>query len=110
MPLLVLLRSSPGATQVYVCLTYQSPAHHHSLQANSRSCQDFIEAADSLGFTRRFIIVRHVLPNALSPLLAHAALRFGHKLITVGALSFLGLGVQPPASDWGRCWPTVSRT
>ncbi|WP_418606848.1 ABC transporter permease [Georgenia sp. SUBG003] len=69
-----------------------------ALEINSR---DFIEAADSLGFTRRFIIVRHVLPNALSPLLAHAALRFGHKLITVGALSFLGLGVQPPASDWG---------
>jgi peptide/nickel transport system permease protein len=33
--------------------------------------------------------------------MAHASLRFGHKLITVGALSFLGLGVQPPASDWG---------
>ncbi len=69
-----------------------------ALEINSR---DFIEAAESLGFSRTFIIVRHILPNALSPMLAHAALRFGHKLITVGALSFLGLGVQPPASDWG---------
>jgi peptide/nickel transport system permease protein len=69
-----------------------------ALEINSR---DFIEAAEAMGFSRTFIIVRHVLPNALSPLLAHAALRFGHKLITVGALSFLGLGVQPPASDWG---------
>lgn len=69
-----------------------------ALEINSR---DFIEAAEALGFSRTFIVVRHILPNALSPLLAHAALRFGHKLITVGALSFLGLGVQPPASDWG---------
>jgi len=63
--------------------------------------QDFIEAALALGCSTWFIIRRHVLPNALPPLLAHAALRFGHKLITVGALSYLGLGVQPPSSDWG---------
>lgn len=65
------------------------------------SSRDFIEAAESLGFSRRFIVLRHVLPNASGPLLAHASLRFGHMLITVGALSFLGLGVQPPAADWG---------
>jgi len=65
------------------------------------SSRDFIEAADALGFSRRFIMFRHILPNALSPIMAHASLRFGHKLITVGALSFLGLGVQPPAADWG---------
>jgi peptide/nickel transport system permease protein len=69
-----------------------------ALEINSR---DFIEAAESLGFSRSFIVLRHLLPNAMSPLLAHASLRFGHKLITVGALSFLGLGVQPPAADWG---------
>jgi peptide/nickel transport system permease protein len=69
-----------------------------ALEINSR---DFIEAAESLGFSRSFIVLRHLLPNASSPLLAHASLRFGHKLITVGALSFLGLGVQPPDADWG---------
>ena len=63
--------------------------------------REFIEAARALGFSKAFIMFRHVLPNALAPLLAHAALRFGHKLITVGALSYLGLGVQPPDSDWG---------
>ena len=63
--------------------------------------KDFIEAARALGCSPSFIVVRHVLPNAMSPLLAHAALRFGHKLITVGALSFLSLGVQPPDADWG---------
>jgi ABC-type dipeptide/oligopeptide/nickel transport system permease subunit len=42
-----------------------------------------------------------VIPNALPPVTAMSFLRFGHKLITVGALSYLGLGVQPPDSDWG---------
>jgi peptide/nickel transport system permease protein len=65
------------------------------------SSRDFVEAAEALGFSRSFIIFRHILPNSLGPVLAHAALRFGHKLITVGALSYLGLGVQPPDSDWG---------
>ncbi|MFC0452399.1 ABC transporter permease [Rhodococcus jostii] len=69
-----------------------------TLEIDSR---DFIEAARALGCSSTFIVFRHILPNALSPLTAHAALRFGHKLITVGALSFLGLGVQPPDADWG---------
>ena len=69
-----------------------------ALEVDARS---FIEAARALGCSRRFIVMRHLLPNSLSPLMAHGALRFGHKLITVGALSFLGLGVQPPDADWG---------
>lgn len=69
-----------------------------TLEINSR---EYIEAAESLGCSRTFIIFRHVIPNALRPMTALGFLRFGHKLITVGALSFLGLGVQPPASDWG---------
>lgn len=67
----------------------------------------FIEAARALGCSRRFIVLRHLLPNSLNPLMAHAALRFGHKLITVGALSYLGLGVQPPAADWGSMLATA---
>jgi peptide/nickel transport system permease protein len=69
-----------------------------ALEVDSRT---FVEAARALGCSRRFVIMRHLLPNSMSPLMAHAALRFGHKLIAVGALSFLGLGVQPPDADWG---------
>jgi len=63
--------------------------------------KDFVEAAEILGSPKAYIIFRHVMPNALRPVLAMTFLRFGHKLITVGALSYLGLGVQPPDSDWG---------
>jgi ABC-type dipeptide/oligopeptide/nickel transport system permease subunit len=65
------------------------------------NAKDFVEAADILGSPKAYIVFRHVMPNALAPVLAMAFLRFGHKLITVGGLSYLGLGVQPPDSDWG---------
>jgi peptide/nickel transport system permease protein len=69
-----------------------------TLEINTK---DFIEAAEALGCSRTFIIFRHVLPNVIGPVLAQGFLRFGHMLITVGGLSYLGLGVQPPQSDWG---------
>ena len=69
-----------------------------TLEINTRG---YIEAAEALGCSRAFIIFRHVLPNAIGPVLAQGFLRFGHELITVGGLSYLGLGVQPPESDWG---------
>lgn len=69
-----------------------------TLEINTK---DYIEAAEALGCSRAFIIFRHVLPNAIGPVLAQGFLRFGHQLITVGGLSYIGLGVQPPQSDWG---------
>jgi len=69
-----------------------------TLEINTRG---YIEAAEALGCSRTFIIVRHVLPNAIGPVLAQGFLRYGHQLITVGGLSYLGLGVQRPESDWG---------
>lgn len=64
------------------------------------NAKPYIRAAEILGCSRRFIILRHIVPNAIRPLAAMAFLRFGHKLITVGGLSFIRLGVQPPHADW----------
>lgn len=69
-----------------------------TMEINSR---DYIRAAEVLGMKRSFVIFRHIIPNAVRPISAVSFLRFGHKLIVVGALSFLGLGVQPPDADWG---------
>lgn len=63
--------------------------------------KDFVVAAEALGCSKWFIIRRHIVPNTLGPILAMAFLRYGHNLIVIGGLSFIGLGVQPPASDWG---------
>jgi peptide/nickel transport system permease protein len=65
------------------------------------SARGFVEAARVVGCSPSFIIFRHVLPHLAAPMLGQATLRFGQLLISVGALSYLGLGVQPPQSDWG---------
>jgi peptide/nickel transport system permease protein len=62
---------------------------------------DFVEAAKLRGEGTRWIIFRGILPNALSPLVAELGLRFIFAVLFLSALSFLGLGVQPPAADWG---------
>ncbi|MEJ6707307.1 MAG: ABC transporter permease [Amylibacter sp.] len=62
---------------------------------------DYVEAAKLRGEGRAWIIFREILPNALSPLVAEMGLRFIFMILFVSTLSFLGLGVQPPAADWG---------
>jgi peptide/nickel transport system permease protein len=63
--------------------------------------QDFVEAARLRGEGRIWIIFREVLPNTLTPLFAEFGLRFAFAILFLSSLSFLGLGVQPPAADWG---------
>ncbi|TRW99478.1 ABC transporter permease [Paracoccus sp. M683] len=62
---------------------------------------DYVEAARLRGEGRMWIVFREILPNALSPLVAEMGLRFIFIVLFVSTLSFLGLGVQPPAADWG---------
>lgn len=62
---------------------------------------DFVEAAKLRGEGRMWIIFREILPNALSPLVSELGLRFIYAVLFLSALSFLGLGVQPPEADWG---------
>lgn len=62
---------------------------------------DFVEAARLRGERTGWIIFREILPNAWSPLLAEFGLRFAFAVLFLSTLSFLGLGVQPPAADWG---------
>src|SRR6202008_2797796 len=62
---------------------------------------DFVEAAKLQGEKLGWIMLREVLPNILPPLVAEFGLRFCFVFLTISALSFLGLGVQPPTADWG---------
>jgi peptide/nickel transport system permease protein len=62
---------------------------------------DFVEAAKLRGEGKGWIIFREILPNALSPLVAELGVRFIFAVLFLSALSFLGLGVQPPDADWG---------
>jgi oligopeptide transport system permease protein len=62
---------------------------------------EFIEAARALGFGRRRIIFRHILPNILGPIVVYTTLTIPGVMLLEAFLSFLGLGVQPPMSSWG---------
>jgi len=61
----------------------------------------FVEAARSIGVPAPVIIFRHILPNCLSPILVQATVDLGTVILATSSLAFLGLGVQPPAPDWG---------
>ncbi len=62
---------------------------------------DFVRAARALGASRARIILRHVAPNSLSPVIIMATLQAGSVVVETAGLSFLGLGAQPPSPDWG---------
>ena len=63
--------------------------------------QDFILAARMVGVRPPIIILRHILPNSLSPIIVSATMGIGGAILTAAALGFLGLGAQPPAPEWG---------
>ena len=62
----------------------------------------FVESAVGLGVPGPRILVRHILPNALTPVIVAAALGLGNAILLEAGLSFLGLGVQPPTPSWGN--------
>lgn len=64
--------------------------------------RSFIEAARGMGVSNRTIIRRHVLPNVMTPVLVQGTMDIGSAILTGAAMSFIGLGVQPPTPDWGK--------
>jgi peptide/nickel transport system permease protein len=63
--------------------------------------QEFVEAAELLGYPRWHVLLREILPNVLSPLLVHFGSMLSWAVTILSGLSFLGYGVAPPAADWG---------
>jgi len=63
--------------------------------------QEFVDAARILGVKKRNIILRHMIPNLLGPVIVYATLTIPGVMLLEAFLSFLGLGVQPPMASWG---------
>ncbi|MGH7560784.1 MAG: ABC transporter permease [Gemmatimonadales bacterium] len=104
--LLLLLASlwEPSAVLVVVVLGvtgWMPIARLVHAETRAQLARDYVEAASALGARTTRILLRHALPNALSPVMALATLGIGHAITLEAGLSFLGLGVQPPASSWG---------
>ena len=63
--------------------------------------REYVEAARTIGASRTRVLVRHLLPNALAPLLIQASFDMGAAIIAAAGLSFIGFGAQPPTPEWG---------
>ena len=62
---------------------------------------DFIEAAKSCGTPNRYIVFKHILPNAIGTVIVQATMSVGSTIIAAAGMSFIGMGIQPPAPEWG---------
>ena len=106
-PLLLLLVAlvEPGAAMTVLALGvtgWMTVARLVRGEVKSARRRSYVEAAHALGLRPRRVLVRHVLPNALTPALVAAALGVGSAIMLEAGLSFLGLGVQPPTPSWGN--------
>ncbi|HHY30853.1 MAG TPA: ABC transporter permease [Syntrophaceticus sp.] len=63
--------------------------------------KEFVETAKSLGANNLYILIHHILPNVIAPVIVMATLGIGHTILAAAGLSFLGLGAQPPIPVWG---------
>jgi peptide/nickel transport system permease protein len=63
--------------------------------------EGYVEAAQSIGASGQRIILRHIIPNAMSPIIVQMSLDVGFAILTTAALGFLGIGVRPPTPEWG---------
>ncbi len=89
------------ATPVFIRLTRG--------QTITAKVEDYVEAARAVGNPRWRIALRHILPNVVSPLLVQASLAIAGAIIAEAALSFLGLGQQPPQPSWGSMLNSAQR-
>jgi peptide/nickel transport system permease protein len=105
--LLLLLASlwRPSAVLVIVVLGltgWMPIARLVHAEVRTLAARPFVESALGLGVSGPRILVRHILPNALTPVIVSAALGLGNAILLEAGLSFLGLGVQPPTPSWGN--------
>jgi peptide/nickel transport system permease protein len=95
----------PNVTNLMIAVGISSiPTYARLTRATVLSAREqlYVEAARAVGVPNFRIAVRHILPNVVAPLIVAMTLGIGSAIITAAALSFLGLGSQPPQAEWGR--------
>ena len=107
LPLLIVLASytQAGAVSMSVtigALSWMATARVVRGEVLKIRAMEYVEAARGLGASSTRIITRHVLPNAVGPIVVGATLAVGNAIILESSLSFLGLGIQPPTPTWGN--------
>jgi len=96
---------SPGLNNVMLAVGLSAvPNYARLVRASTLSAREqlYVEAARALGGRDLSIVARYILPNVVAPLIVTATLGLGTAILSAAALSFLGLGSQPPQPEWGR--------
>jgi peptide/nickel transport system permease protein len=94
----------PGLTSAVIALAVGFWPWYTRLlrgQVLSLKHKEYVEAARALGVSNVGIMWRHILPNALSPIIVEMSMDMGYAILDISALSFIGLGAQPPSPEWG---------
>jgi len=94
----------PGLQNIIIALAYKEwviPCRLVRGETMALRDVEYIEAARAVGASRRYIMLREILPNILSPVIVVSTIRMAHVIILEASLSFLGIGVQPPTASWG---------
>ncbi|HVO02593.1 MAG TPA: ABC transporter permease [Candidatus Cybelea sp.] len=102
--IIVIMRLGPSAFNVVMAVVFiASPQIIRIVRGMTLELreQDYVAAAKMRGESALYIMLAEILPNARGPLIVDACLRMGYTTITIGVLGFLGLGLPPPAPDWG---------
>lgn len=101
--LLVSILGASAWTQVIAVGVSTAPGYARMVRGQILSAKNagYVEAARALGHSRGRILTRHVLPNAIRPLVAVFTMAIGQSIVWASGLAFLGLGVAPPSSEWG---------
>jgi len=114
-PVIVLLLAvvaivGPGIFNIMVMiglLTWTTPCRITRAQFLSLREKEYIEAARTIGMTDFDVAIKHILPNAIAPLLVYASFGVATAVLLEAGLSYLGLGVQPPTPSWGNMLNTA---
>lgn len=99
----------PGLQNVMIAIGISSiPGYCRIIRASILSIkgQEFIEASRAAGASDFRVIVQHIIPNCLAPLIVQATLRIGGSILMCASLSFIGIGIVPPTPEWGSMLST----
>ncbi|MBT9148329.1 MAG: Glutathione transport system permease protein GsiD [Syntrophomonadaceae bacterium] len=102
--ILIVAILGPGIKNTIIAVAFPSvPIFARLMRGSvlSTKTSEYVESAKSLGASDLRIIVHHIMPNCMAPIIVQGSLRTATILLTVAGLSFLGLGVQPPTPEWG---------
>jgi len=99
----VAILGSSMVNVVVAVAVFSVPAFARLVRGNTLAIKQmtYVEAVRSIGASDWTIIMRHILPGTISPIVVYGTMRIGTSIITAASLSFLGMGAQPPTPEWG---------